>query len=456
MSEKKYEMDMCSGGIFGKLLRLTIPMVLSGMLQILFNAVDIIVVGNFGSSNSVAAVGNTTALINLMTNLFLGVSVGANVLISRYIGAKDDKRINAVLHTSLFLGVVCGVFLALIGFFFAKPILSVMQTPDDVLDLSSLYLKIYFLGMPAMLIYNFGSSILRSKGDTKRPLYFLAASGVINACLNLFFCIVLSMDVAGVALATIISQYISSLLIIRCLIKEDGAFHFEFKKLRFDPVISGSILRIGIPAGLQGVIFSLSNVVIQSSVNGFGSVVMGGSAAAASIEGFVWVSMNSFSQSALTFVGQNIGAGKYERINRIAFISCACSASAGLILGNLAVLFGPQLLAVYDPRPAITEPGMIRIGIVCGFYFTCGLMDCMAGTIRGMGYAVLPTAVSLIGVCGLRLLWIFTVFSVPEYHTVEMLFYSYPISWTITFAAHLICFIVAKRRLVRPKREVRD
>lgn len=447
MKNKEYEMDMCSGGIFGKLVALTIPLMLSGMLQLLFNAVDIVVVGNFGSENSVAAVGNTTALINLMTNLFLGMSVGANVLVSRYVGAREGKKANDVIHTSLMLGIICGVFLSAVGLLFGEPILKIMQTPDDVIKLSALYIKIYFMGMPAMMVYNFGSSILRSKGDTKRPLYYLTFAGIANALLNLFFCIVLKMDVAGVALASVISQFMSALLILRCLSKENETFKFEFKKLKITPHTAASVLRIGIPAGLQGVVFSLSNVVIQSSINEFGSVVMAGNAAAASIEGFVWTAMNAFSQTALTFVGQNIGRGKYSRINRIAFTALLCSTVTGLVLGNLACLFGPQLLSIYDPRPEIIEPGMTRMRIVCGFYFFCGLMDCMVGSIRGMGYAVTPTVVSLLGACGLRILWIFTVFRIPEYHTQKMLFYSYPMSWAITFTVHLICFIIMRKRL---------
>lgn len=440
-------MDMCSGGIFGKLVSLTIPLMLSGMLQLLFNAVDIVVVGNFGSENSVAAVGSTTSLINLMTNLFLGMSVGANVLVSRYVGGREAKKANDVIHTSLTLGIICGVFLSVIGLIFGKPILRIMQSPEDVIELSALYLKIYFMGMPAMLVYNFGSSILRSKGDTRRPLYYLTFAGVTNALLNLFFCIVLKMDVVGVALASVISQFMSALLILRCLSREEDAFRFDIKKLGINPQTAASVLRIGIPAGLQGVVFSLSNVVIQSSINGFGPVVMAGNAASASIEGFVWTAMNAFSQSALTFVGQNIGGGKYSRINRIAFEALLCASVTGIVLGNLVCFIGPQLLGIYDPRPEIIGPGMTRMNIVCRLYFFCGLMDCMVGVIRGMGYAVTPTVVSLLGACGLRILWIFTVFMIPEYHTQQMLFYSYPMSWAITFTVHLICFIIMRKRL---------
>lgn len=437
---------MCSGRILPKLLKFSLPLMLSSVLQLLFNAADIIVVGNFASEHSLAAVGSTTALINLVTNLFLGLSTSSNVLSANYMGAGDNDRVSKTVHTSLLISVISGLILTVIGVTFTEQMLIWMQTPEEVLGLSALYLRIYFGGMVAMMIYNFGSALLRSKGDTKRPLYYLAFSGVINIILNLIFVICFKMDVAGVGLATVISQCVSAFLVVRCLYKETDAFHFDFRKLKIDKKIMSKIFSIGIPAGFQGVVFSLSNVVIQSSVNSFGPVVMAGSAAAASIEGFVWVSMNSFSQGALTFTSQNIGAGKYSRINRIAITACSCAAAAGLVLGNLAYLFGPFLLGIYDPRPEIIEPGLIRMSLVCVLYFTCGLMDCIVGSIRGMGYAVAPTIVSLLGACGLRILWIFTVFRIPEYHTEFMLFVSYPVSWTITFLVHFICYIFMRRK----------
>lgn len=453
MAENKYRIDMCSGPILKKLLKLTLPIMLSGVLQLLFNAADIIVVGNFASDNSLAAVGSTTALINLLTNLFLGLSTSANVLTSRFMGAGENEKVSRTVHTSIFLSIVCGFILTVLGIIFADKLLILMQTPPEVLDLSAEYLRIFFSGMIAMMIYNFGSSLLRSKGDTKRPLYFLSFAGVINVLLNLLFVIVFRMDVAGVALATVISQCISAFLILLCLSKETDAFHFEFRKLRPDGKIVAKILRIGIPAGFQGVVFSLSNVVVQSSINSFGPISMAGSAAAASIEGFVWISMNAFSQGALTFTSQNIGGGKFSRINRIAVISCACAAMTGIVLGNLAYIFGAPLLSIYDPRPEIIQPGLTRMGLVCGFYFSCGLMDCIVGNIRGMGYAVAPTIVSLIGACGLRILWIFTIFQLPEYHTEFMLYLSYPVSWTITFLAHFICFIFMRRKFPKTDAE---
>ncbi len=452
MADKKYEIDMCSGAILPKLLKFTLPLMLSSVLQLLFNAADIIVVGNFAGDNSLAAVGSTTSLVNLITNLFLGLSTSANVLASHYLGAGDHERVSRTVHTSLMLSIFSGLVLTAVGECLAEQMLVWMQTPKEVLSLSALYLRIYFGGMIAMMLYNFGSSLLRSKGDTKRPLFYLMLSGIVNVLLNLLFVIVFQMDVAGVALATVISQCVSALLILRCLYRETDAFQLNPKKLRMDFAIMRKIFRIGIPAGFQGVVFSLSNVVIQSSINGFGPIVMAGSAAAASIEGFVWVSMNAFSQGAISFMSQNIGAGKYSRINRIAVISCACSAVTGLVFGNLAYLLGTPLLRIYDPRPEILEPGLIRMQLVCGLYFFCGIMDCIVGAIRGMGYAVAPTIVSLLGACGLRIVWIFTIFRTPEYHTEFMLFVSYPLSWAITFLVHLVCFFIMRKKF--PKQDV--
>jgi putative MATE family efflux protein len=363
-----------------------------------------------------------------------------------FMGAGKNERVNKTVHTSICLSIASGLIMTVFGVIFADKLLILMNTPKEILSLSTLYLRIYFFGMTAMMIYNFGSSVLRSKGDTKRPLYYLTFAGIINVLLNLLFVIVFKMDVAGVALATAISQCISAFLIICCLMKEDDAFRFEFRKMRFDRKIVARMLKIGIPAGVQGVVFSLSNVVIQSSINGFGAIVMAGSAAAASIEGFIWVSMNAFSQGALTFMSQNIGGGKYTRINRIAVITCACAAVTGIILGNAAYFLAEPLINIYDSRAAVVEAGTIRMGLVCCFYFTCGLMDCIVGNIRGMGFAVTPTIVSLIGACGLRILWIATIFQIPRFHTEFMLFLSYPITWIITFAVHLICYIFMRKK----------
>lgn len=446
---KSYSMDMCNGAILPKLLRFAIPLMCSSILQLLFNAADVVVVGRFCGEHSLAAVGSTASLINLLTNLFMGLSVGANVLVARYFGAKEEKHLHDVVHTAVALSIASGVILTVFGIIFTKQILVWMQTPDEVLGLAATYLRIYFLGMVAMMLYNFCSSILRAVGDTKRPLYYLLFAGIINVCLNLLFVIVCDLNVAGVGLATVISQCVSALLITRCLIREKEGYRLCIREIHFHSQYVLKILQIGLPAGLQGTIFSLSNVVIQSSVNSFGATVMAGNAAASNIEGFVYVAMNSFHQAAVSFVSQNLGAGKVHRINKIAVRSLLCVAITGIVLGGLAVLFGHPLLGIYSSKEMVIEAGMVRMKMICGTYALCGMMDVMVGILRGLGYSVMPMIVSLIGACGLRLLWIFTIFRLPSFHTTHMLYLSYPISWVITLIVHVICFLVIRKRVQR-------
>ncbi len=439
---------MTTGAILPKLLVTTLPLMASSVLQLLFNAADVVVVGNFASEHSLAAVGSTGALVNLITNLFIGLSIGANSLASFYFGARDAKNLSKTAHNAILLSVLGGAALTVIGVVFAEKFLIWMQTPGEVLGLGSTYITVYFAGSIPVLVFNFGSSLLRAKGDTKRPLYYLTVAGVINVVLNLIFVIVFKMDVAGVALATIIAQTISAYLVMRCLVRETDEFRIEWSKLKegFDGAIVLEILRIGIPAGIQGIVFSLSNVVIQSSINGFGPVVMAGSAAAQNVEGFVWVSMNAFAQTVLTFVSQNVGARKYDRIKPIMIITLVCSALTGVILGNLCDIFSASLVRIFDQRPEVVSAGVVRFSLVCRYYFLCGLMDVMVGVLRGMGYSVTPTVVSLLGACGLRLLWIFTVFQIPSFHTEFMLFLSYPLSWIVTFLIHVLCYAAIRRR----------
>lgn len=443
---KSYSIDMCNGSILPKLLRFTIPLMCSSILQLLFNAADVVVVGRFCGENSLAAVGSTTSLINLLTNLFIGLSIGANVLTARYYGAKENNHLHDVVHTSVALSLISGVILTIFGVIFAKQILEWMQTPDEVLGLSTTYLRIYFLGMIATMLYNFCSSILRAVGDTKRPLYYLLFAGLMNVVLNLFFVIVCKMNVAGVGLATVISQCISAILIVRCLMREKEAYRLILKDVRLHTRYVGRILQIGLPAGLQGTVFSLSNVVIQSSINSFGSVIMAGNAAAGSVEGFVYMGMNAFHQAAVSFVSQNVGAGRFERIKKITVRTMLCVTVTGVLLGGLTVLFGESLLGFYSGKEDVIVAGMIRLQIICGTYFLCGLMDVMVGILRGLGYSVMPMIVSLIGACGLRLVWIFTIFQVEQYHTTTMLYLSYPVTWIITFSVHVICYFIVRRR----------
>lgn len=444
---EKYEMDMCSGPLPGKLLVFTLPLMFSGILQLLFNAADIVVVGKFAGDNALAAVGSNTALISLLTNFFIGLSIGANVLVANFYGARQKRDVYETVHTAMLVSIFSGIILTFIGCLGARQILIWMQTPENILGLATVYLRIYFLGMTASMVYNFGSAILRAVGDTKRPLYYLFTAGVINVILNLITVIGFKMGVAGVGIATVISQCVSAFLVVRCMMREQSDIHLDLRALRIYPQKFWSIFRVGFPASLQGVIFSVSNVIIQASVNSFGDTVVAGNSAAQNIEGFVYVAMNSFYQAAISFTSQNLGAARYERINRIMYICEAYVFCTGVLLGNLAVLFGPQLLSIYTDSPAVVEAGMERIEVVCRMYALCGMMDVMVGCLRGLGYSVLPMIVSLIGACGLRLLWIFTFFRTEPFHTISSLYWTYPVSWFLTVSAHVICFIVIRRRL---------
>lgn len=433
-----YEMDMCHGPLTKKILLFAIPLMCSGVLQLLFNAIDMIVVGRYSGSEALAAVGSTGPLINLLVNVFVGFSIGANVLIAQAYGAQNDKDVSELLHTSILLSLISGLILSLIGVIVAKPLLRLMGTPSEILELSTLYIRIYFLGMPAMLLYNFGSSILRAIGDTKRPLYFLSVAGLVNIVLNLFFVIVFHMGVAGVALATVISQIISAAFILACFMKDKGSCHLSLSKLHIHKAKLKQIIRIGLPAGLQGSVFSLSNVIIQSSINSFGAIAMAGNAATANLEGFVYTSMNAFQQTALSFTGQNVGGKHYHRLRKILFTCLACVFIIGGGLSLLFLLFNKPLLGLYSSDPEVIRYGVIRMKIIFTTYFLCGIMDVLAGSIRGLGYSVIPMIVSLLGACGLRILWIFTIFNIHP--TLEMLYISYPASWLVTLAAHFICF----------------
>lgn len=446
-NKNKYEMDMCNGSILKKMLIFTLPLMLSSILQLLFNAADIIVVGRFAGDLSMAAVGSTSSLINLLVNLFIGLSVGANVLAARYFGAKHHKDLNDTVHTAMTISVVSGVFLAIVGMVGAPMILRLMNTPESVLGLAVTYIRVYFLGMPAMMIYNFGAAILRATGDTKRPMFFLILAGFINVILNLIFVILFKMDVAGVALATTISQCVSAILVVICLIKSEDGMHLEIKKLRISRDKLKKILQIGLPAGFQGTLFSLANVVIQSSINSFGDTVVTGSSAASNIEGFVYVAMNSFYQATISFTSQNVGAGKYERVNKILYTALSCVAVVGLVLGNLSYIFSDVLLRFYTDSPSVIEQGRIRLSIICTTYALCGLMDVMVGSLRGLGYSIVPMIVSLIGACGFRIVFLSTVFKLETFHHIEMVYLTYPVSWIMTFSAHVISFILIRKRI---------
>lgn len=444
--KSRHELDMCNGPILTKLIKFTLPLMISGILQLVFNAADIIVVGRNCGDNSLGAVGSNAALINLLVNLFIGLAVGANVMVARYFGAKRLDDVREAVHTAMLMSVVSGIFLTIIGEIFAKQLLILMKTPYEVLDLAVLYLRIYFIGMPAMMVYNFGSAILRAVGDTKRPLFFLTAGGVVNVILNLVLVIIFKMDVAGVGIATVAAQYISASLVVICLCREKGAVKLKIRLLSIKSDKLSGILRIGIPAGIQGTIFALSNVVIQSSINLFGKTVVAGNSAASNIEGFVYMAMNAFYQTTLSFVSQNYGAGKTKRIPKVLIAGEFCVIVTGLVLGWLAILFAENLLKIYTESAGAIEAGKTRLLIICGTYALCGMMDVLVGAIRGIGYAITPMIVSLIGACGLRLVWIATVFNIPQYHSIKTVFLSYPITWTITSIVHIICFVIMYRK----------
>ena len=442
-----YEIDMCNGPLFGKILIFAVPLLLSGMLQLFFNAADIIVVGQFVGHTALAAVGSTGSLINLLVNVFVGLSVGTNVLVARYYGARDAKHLHETVHTSVLTSVLSGTALIVIGLILAEPLLTLMGTPDDVLDQAALYMRIYFVGMPATMLYNFGAAILRAVGDTKRPLYFLFISGIVNVILNLVLVLVFHLGVAGVAIATVTSQVISAVLVALCLIKTDAPYRLELKKLRIHKSKLLEIIKIGLPAGMQGAVFSISNVLIQSSINSFGSTVMAGSTAASNIENFVYTAMNALYQTALSFTGQNVGGGKYKRIGKIMRICVLDVTAIGILLGGGAYLCGSTLLSIYTSDPQVIQYGLERMMFVCLPYFLCGIMDTLVGSLRGMGYSIMPMIVSLTGACALRIVWIMTIFQMNP--TLSTLFLSYPVSWFVTALAHFICYLVVHHRFMK-------
>jgi len=437
---------MCNGPLFSKIITFSIPLILSGVLQLLYNAADVIVVGRYAGSTALAAVGSTGSLTNLIVSVFMGLSVGTSVAVAQYYGAEEWENVGHVVHTAIAASIISGFLLGIAGVAMAETLLAAMDTPGDVLAQSTLYMRIYFAGMPASMVYNFGSSILRAVGDTKRPLVFLTISGIVNVVLNLVFVIVFGMGVAGVAVATIISQAISAVLVVRCLMQSDGPCRLRLKDIKIHGDMFVKITKIGLPAGLQGSIFSISNVLIQSSVNSFGSVVMAGNSASANIEGFIYVSMNAIYSAALTFTGQNVGAKKYKRIKRILGICVLTVSIVGIGLGSLAVTFGKTLLGIYAPgNTEVIGYGLIRLAVIAGTYLTCGLMDVLVGMLRGMGTSLVPMLVSIFGVCGIRIVWIYTVFA--QHRDLKTLYMSYPVSWVITAFAHLLCFSIVSRRM---------
>lgn len=441
--KNKYEIDMTNGTLMDKLISFSLPLMLSGILQLMFNAVDIIVVGRFTGSSALAAVGSTTALINVFTNLFIGISLGANVLAARFYAAGREKEMSETVHTAIALALVSGLIMAVVGVVFAKGALILMDTPADVIGQSALYMRIYFVGMPFFMLYNYGAAILRAVGDTKRPLIFLIVSGVINALLNLFLVIVCDMGVAGVAIATVISQMISCILVLRCLYQTQGSYQLRFSKLAIRGEYVGQIFQVGVPAGVQSTVINFSNVLLQSSVNSFGSIAMAGYTAANNIFGFLYVSVNSITQACMSFTSQNYGAGRKKRMDRVLLECMLLSVVSALILGSSAYLFGPEILQIYTTDPAVIACGMEILLYTTVTYFLCGLMDLFPGALRGMGHSAVPMILSVIGTVGTRIVWIYGIF--PQHRSLKILFISYPASWIITIVMQVICYYFVRR-----------
>lgn len=447
---KKKEIDMINGPLMSSLVRFVLPVIATGVLQVLYNAADIVIVGQFAGPDSVAvgAIGSTTALINLIVGLFMGLSTGINVALAMSIGRGDDKGSNEVVHTSIALAIISGIFLLIVGALGSHKFLELMKSPSDVIDSSDLYLRIYFLGMPASMVYNFGSAVLRSKGETKKPFYYLMVSGVANVLLNIFFVAVCRMDVAGVAIATIVSQYISALLVLYCLMKQNDCCKLSLKNIRVHTDKALTILRYGIPAGLTSIMFNISNVFIQSSLNSFDNTdMMTGSAAAGSIEGIAYTAMNAFNLAAVTFVGQNVGARNYKRISKI-FMTCFIMVVViGLVLGNGLYMVGKPLLKLYAPNAheSAIEYGLVRMSCILVYYFIDGMLEVEIGVVRGMGYSVVPTIITILGVCVYRIIWLCTVFE--KYHTMKALYMCYPTSWCVTVVTTAAVYFILKRRM---------
>lgn len=442
--------NMTQGPMALNILLYTIPIVLTSWLQLLFNAADLVVVGRFCGSLSVAAVGSTSAVTNLIINLFIGLSVGAGVCTAHAIGSREDDRLHRIIHTAIPTAILAGVFLTVFGVCFAGKLLQRMGTPETVLPLAAVYMRLYFMGMTFNMVYNFAASILRAAGDTKSPLIILAVAGLINVVLNIILVTRFDMNVAGVALATAVSQAFSAVYSCAALMRRTDGCRLELKKMRIYGPQLKKMIRIGLPAGIQSSMFSLSNTVIQSSVNSFGDVVVSGCAAVGNVESFCYVTVNAFHQAAVNYVGQNLGAGKMDRVKRALLLCLAYVTGAGLLTGLGANLFGRQILSLYLPdSEAAIAVGLHRITFTCTLYFIYGLMDTITGALRGMGESMVTMIISILGICGLRIAWVYTLFRIPAYHTLESLYLSWPISWIVTLIFQLSAFLILYRKYTK-------
>lgn len=449
----KYEIDMCNGTIMDKLISFSLPLMLSSILQLMFNAVDIIVVGRFSSSQALAAVGSTTALINIFTNLFIGISLGANVLAARYFAAGRDKEMSEAVHTAITLALISGVIMAFVGVGMSRTALSLMATPADVIDLSAVYMRIYFMGMPFFMLYNYGAAILRAVGDTKRPLMFLIVAGLTNVVLDLLLVIVIPLGVAGVAIGTVASQMISCILVLRCLYKSEGSYQLRFSRLMIRWVYLKRIFQVGIPAGIQSTVINFSNALLQSSVNSFGSTAMAGYTAANNILGFLYAAVNAVTQACMSFTSQNYSVGKQKRMDRVLLDCMLLSAGVSIVLGVGAYVFGSQILRIYTTETEVIQCGLEILSITTVPYFLCGIMDLIPGALRGMGHSAVPMVLSVIGTVGTRIVWIYGFF--PQHRSLHFLFISYPGSWIITIAMQAVCFWFVRKKCMKQLQSVR-
>ena len=444
---KRGILDMTTGPFFKKILIFSIPLMLTGVLQLVYNAADVMVVGRFAGSDSLAAVGSTSSLVNLIINLFVGLSTGAGVVTARHIGANSIDRIHKSVHTAMAISVASGFVVGVFGFFMSGKLLELMGTPENVLPLATLYLKIYFLGAPGSLIYNFGASIVRATGDTKRPLIILSSTGIINVVLNLILVVFFHMNVAGVAIATIVAQYVSAFFIVVRLTNIENACRLNFKKIKVHKEELKEIFRIGLPAGFQSSLFSFSNVLIQSTINTFGSVAMAGNTAAQNADAIIYTCTNAFGQASMTFSSQNIGAKKYENLRKVYFLCMGLALAVSVIFGAIGLIFPEEIIGIFTTDPDVIEIGKQRLYIMMLTYFLCSLMDVSGCQIRGMGKSIEPMIITLLGACGIRVLWLYTGY--PLKQELWNLYISYPISWGITFIALFISFLVFEKRIKR-------
>lgn len=444
MKKNKYEIDMCNGTIMDKLISFSFPLMLTSILQLMFNAVDIIVVGRFSGSQSLAAVGSTTALINIFTNLFIGISLGANVLAARYYAAGRDKEMSEAVHTAIFLALISGLIMAVVGIGASRFALTLMGTPDDVIDLSVLYMRIYFMGMPFFMLYNYGAAILRAVGDTKRPLFYLIAAGLANVVLDLLLVIVIPMNVAGVAVGTVASQMVSCILVLRCLYRTEGSYQLRFSRLTIKSEHLKMIFQVGVPAGIQSTVINFSNALLQSSVNSFGSTAMAGYTAANNIIGFLYSAVNAVTQACMSFTSQNYSVGKPKRMDRVLVNCIILTVSVSAAMGIGAYAFGGQLLKIYTSEADVIRCGLEVLSITTVPYFLCGIMDLFPGAMRGMGHSGVPMILSVIGTVGTRIVWVYLLF--PHHRSLYFLFISYPASWILTIIMQAVCFYFVRKQ----------